>query len=181
MPDTNQRFYHKLPERAVKQFILAGWVRYHSETQSACRACQSSPARFIYDAYGYENIANDLSQWDKAIRQKKKISQVAVAAWYADKLYEAQQRGIYLVIGSVPLCGECFASTADAFTTRDYIGAYTITKLLSSAGNVSCVLGTGILSGYYENKRVPLLLHTQARTLDEFLASLRNQESVFLE
>ena len=72
------------------------------------------------------------------------------------------------------LCGECFASFADAFTARDHIGAYTITELLSSAGNISCVLGWGILSGYYENNRVPLLLHTQARTLDELLFSLRN-------
>jgi hypothetical protein len=154
-------------------FVLEGWIRRVADTGKVCHLCRD-PARFTCKNYGYQGVEEDLKYLDDLEEEDpdafEKIGKQA--AQVLDKLYRAQCHGSYRVIGTLYLCGRCLAEMAETHVALEHVGALTVTELVTSAGKTSCLKGWQVFSK--DGKRcVPVLVYTQARTMDQVLQFVR--------
>jgi hypothetical protein len=156
-------------------FLLAGWIHKVTNPERRCQTCESNPARFVLESYGYEGIEADDERIEAMVENGLATLETIREdiALMIHKSYEAQCRGIYQIVGRISLCGLCVAELADGHLEMDHAGALTVTQLVSSSGTLSCLIGWHVPSRN-ETPRVPMLIYIQAQTIDDVLSFVKS-------
>jgi hypothetical protein len=162
-------------------FVIHGWIRKVADTGKLCQTCENDPACFTFESYGYEGIKSDVESIEALLDNETATIETAVKSFnhMFRKYYETQSRGIYQVVGKTYLCDRCLADMADAHIARNDTGVLTVNELVSSLGTTSCLIGWQVLS-VNEIQRIPVLLYTQAQTIDDVLQFVKSPD-VFLK
>jgi hypothetical protein len=162
-------------------YVIEARVQMVSESGKLCDDCQNAPGRFTYETYGYKGIEMDVELFDTVLEGEHLFTEAFDQAfeYVFQKRYEAQSRGTYRVVGGVLLCERCLADFADVFLPADDSGAYTLAKLASAPGKVSCLFAWKVPQES-EKHKIPTLLYTQAKTMEEVMPQLREPSRAFI-